>query len=41
MAARLLPHAKMMPMLDGFIMAPIWVDVRFGKWQEVRARPER
>jgi tetratricopeptide (TPR) repeat protein len=40
MAARLLPHAKMMPLLDGFIMAPIWVDVRFGKWQEVLARPE-
>ena len=40
MAARLLPHAKMMPMLDGFIMAPIWVDVRFGKWQEVLSRPE-
>ncbi len=40
MAARLLPHAKMMPMLDGFIMTPIWVDVRFGKWQETLARPE-
>ena len=40
MAARLMPHAKMMPMLDGFIMAPIWVDVRFGKWEEVLARPE-
>jgi tetratricopeptide (TPR) repeat protein len=40
MAARLIPHAKMMPMLDGFIMAPIWVDVRFDKWQEVLARPE-
>jgi len=40
MAARLLPHAKMMPMLDGFIMTPIWVDVRFSKWQEVLARPE-
>ena len=40
MAARLMPHAKMMPMLDGFIMAPIWVDVRFGKWQEVMSRPE-
>ncbi|HEY1468490.1 MAG TPA: hypothetical protein VGF61_05560 [Candidatus Acidoferrum sp.] len=40
MAARLLPHAKMMPMLDGFIMTPIWVDVRFAKWQEVLTRPE-
>ncbi len=40
MAARLMPQAKMMPMLDGFIMAPIWVDVRFDKWPEVLARPE-
>lgn len=40
MSARLLPHAKMMPMLDAFLMAPIWVDVRFGKWPEALARPE-
>jgi tetratricopeptide (TPR) repeat protein len=40
LTARLLPHAKMMPVLDGFIMTPIWVDVRFGKWEEVLARPE-
>jgi hypothetical protein len=40
LAARLLTHAKMMPVLDGFIMTPIWVDVRFGKWEEELARPE-
>lgn len=37
---RLMPHAKMMPMLDGFMASPIWVDARFGKWQEILARPE-
>ena len=40
MATRLLPHAKMMPMLDGFIATPIWVDVRFGKWREILSRPQ-
>ncbi len=40
MASRLLPHAKMMPMLDTFVMTPIWVDVRFNKWSSVLARPE-
>ena len=40
MTARLMPHVKTMPMLDTFIMAPIWVDVRFNKWTEVLARPE-
>jgi tetratricopeptide (TPR) repeat protein len=40
MSARLLPHAKMMPMLDGFLASPVWVDVRFAKWQEILARPE-
>jgi len=40
MAARLMPHAKMMPMLDAFIMAPIWVDTRFGNWDAILARPE-
>ncbi len=40
MAARLAPHAKMMPMLDAFILTPIWVDVRFNKWSAVLARPE-
>ena len=40
LAARLMPHAKMMPMLDAFIMAPIWVDTRFAKWDAILARPE-
>ena len=40
LAARLMPHAKMMPMLDAFIMTPIWVDTRFGKWDTILARPE-
>jgi tetratricopeptide (TPR) repeat protein len=40
MDARLLPHAKMMPMLDVFLMSSYWVEARFGKWQEILARPE-
>jgi len=40
MAARLMPHAKMMPMLDPFIMTPIWVDTRFRNWDAILARPE-
>jgi tetratricopeptide (TPR) repeat protein len=40
MDARLLPHAKMMPMLDVFLMSSHWVEARFGKWQEILARPE-
>src|SRR5215475_4716839 len=40
LAARLMPHAKMMPMLDGFIMTPLWVDARFSKWDAILARPE-
>jgi len=40
MAARLAPHAQMMAMLDFFIVTPIWVDARFGKWDSVLARPE-
>jgi tetratricopeptide (TPR) repeat protein len=40
MATRLAPHAKMMPMLDGFMATPIWVEARFGKWQEILASPE-
>ena len=40
MVARLMPHAKMMPMLDAFIMTPIWVDSRFAKWDVLLARPE-
>jgi tetratricopeptide (TPR) repeat protein len=40
MTERLMPHVKMMPMLDTFVMTPIWVDVRFNKWPEVLARTE-
>jgi len=40
MAVRLMPRAAKMPMLDGFIMTPIWVDARFGKWNEILERPE-
>jgi tetratricopeptide (TPR) repeat protein len=40
LAARLLPHVKMMPILDVFVMTPIWVDVRFSKWSAVLSRPE-
>src|SRR5689334_4086791 len=40
LAARLMPHSKMMPMLDGFIMTPLWVDARFSKWDAILARPE-
>ena len=37
---RLLPHAQMMPMLDVFLWTPIWVDLRFAKWDAILARPE-
>jgi tetratricopeptide (TPR) repeat protein len=40
MVRRLIPHAKMMPMLDRFMATPIWVDARFGQWEEIQARPE-
>jgi tetratricopeptide (TPR) repeat protein len=40
MASRLMPHAKMMPALDTFIMTPLWVDARFNKWDAILARPE-
>ena len=40
MEKRLLPHADMMPMLESFIWTPIWVDLRFAKWQEILGRPE-
>jgi tetratricopeptide (TPR) repeat protein len=29
-----------MPMLDGFLMTPMWVDTRFGKWDAILRRPE-
>ena len=37
---RLLPHAQMMPMLDAFLWTPIWVDLRFAKWDAILGRPE-
>src|SRR5262249_4462518 len=40
MEKRLLPHADMMPMLEAFLWTPIWVDLRFAKWQEGLRRPE-
>jgi tetratricopeptide (TPR) repeat protein len=40
LAKRLEPHAKIMPMLDGFIFTPVWVDVRFAKWDAILKRPE-
>jgi len=40
LAARLMPHTRMMSMLDGFIMTPLWVDARFSKWDSILARQE-
>ena len=40
MTERLMPHVSTMPMLDSFIMTPIWVDTRFGKWSEILSRRE-
>jgi tetratricopeptide (TPR) repeat protein len=40
MAARLVPHVRTMPMLDAFIAVPVWVDVRFSKWDAILMRPE-
>lgn len=40
LAHRLMPHASQMPMLDAFVLVPIWVDARFAKWDEILARPE-
>jgi tetratricopeptide (TPR) repeat protein len=40
LATRLLPHARMVPMLDSFILTPLWVDARFGKWDVILATPE-
>lgn len=38
--ARSLPHAKIMPMLEVYLLTPIWIDVRFNKWTAVLSRPE-
>jgi tetratricopeptide (TPR) repeat protein len=40
LATRLMPHAKMVPILDMFIMSPLWVDTRFSKWDVILATPE-
>jgi tetratricopeptide (TPR) repeat protein len=40
MEKRLLPHAQMMPVLEVFLWTPIWVDLRFAKWDSILARPE-
>ena len=40
MEARLKPHAQTMPMLDTFLWTPIWVDLRFAKWDAILARSE-
>jgi tetratricopeptide (TPR) repeat protein len=40
MEKRLLPHTQAMPMLDVFLWTPIWVDMRFAKWDSLLARPE-
>src|SRR5258707_14625256 len=40
LAKRLMPHAAMMPMLDGFVMTPLWGGARFSKWNGILARPE-
>jgi tetratricopeptide (TPR) repeat protein len=37
---RLLPHTQMIAMLDVFLWTPIWVDLRFAKWDAIAARPE-
>jgi tetratricopeptide (TPR) repeat protein len=37
---RLLPHAQMMGMVGVFLWTPIWVDLRFLKWDAIAARPE-
>lgn len=39
LAKRLEPHAKM-PMLDGYIFTPLWVDARFAKWDSILNRTE-
>jgi tetratricopeptide (TPR) repeat protein len=40
MAERLMPHAATMPMLDTFILTPLWVDARFNRWDSILAKPE-
>ena len=40
MAARLMPHVSKMPMLESFVLVPMWVDARFSKWDAILGRPE-
>jgi len=40
LAGRLAPHTSTMPMLDMFVLVPMWVDARFGKWDSILSRPE-
>ena len=40
MAGRLASHTAMMPILDIFVLVPMWVDARFAKWDAILARPE-
>ena len=40
LAGRLTPHTATMPMLDVFVLVPMWVDARFGKWDAILAKPE-
>jgi len=37
---RLRPHVQMMPVLDYFLWTPIWVDLRFAKWDSLLGRTE-
>ena len=40
LARRLAPHVRMMPMLDGFMFTPLWVNARFAKWDAILKSPE-
>ena len=40
LAKRLAPHVRMMPMLDGFMFTPLWVNARFAKWDAILKWPE-
>ncbi|NDQ58842.1 MAG: hypothetical protein GZ088_17405 [Acidipila sp.] len=40
LARRLAPHARTMPMLDGFMFTPLWVNARFAKWDAILKWPE-
>ncbi len=40
LAKRLSSHTATMPMLDMFVLVPLWVDARFCKWDAILARTE-